>query len=306
MAVGRCKAEARHAVLAAREKLAQLEAEHAATSAELDSLQARAGEEVLDDPTAAPRLTRALGELRDRLEITSRAIEAQRPRVLTAERAYLATEAQRLREPVREIEERLAKHQRRTDELLALLADHEGQFVPKAELVRARPMSSATTLVIRDDGTEDDDGPIGLVSEEIKYELAIAGKRVWIVETLAAGQDPQPALQAEASIIDGYVLGLPIRELYPACVSGPDALVPAPQYLRSLEALRQRVAELEHVAATLPDEVREWERREEEEFEGRLSKRDGLAVRQTRLNTIGADLEQARADLAGLTADREV
>lgn len=57
------------AVEEAREVLARWEAEKAAAEVELESLMARAGGEVLDDPKAAERLPRVLAELRDRVDL---------------------------------------------------------------------------------------------------------------------------------------------------------------------------------------------------------------------------------------------
>lgn len=222
--MGRTTTKAREVVEAARTLLAQWEASKAAAEAELESLQQRAGSEVLDDPEAASTLPRVMQQLRDQVDIAARAIEAQRPRVKAAEAAFLEAEADALEAPAKRAREALAKHDVRTQELLGQLAQHEGPYVPEQLLLdaRERPLAAGETREIK-----------LTRGQVLRQESLIAEKKVWVLRELAAGRDPHPHLMREGSIVDGRWAGLDLADLYAPCVWGPDAVVPAPQYLRA-------------------------------------------------------------------------
>lgn len=203
-------------VEAARAVLARWDAEAAAARAELESLQERAGQEVLDDAKAAERLPVVLSQLSSRVDIAERAIEAQRPRVVAAERAFMAAEADALRPRLKRAEGALARHREKTAELLRLLEEHEGPYVPKGLLDFEEDRNRGGIKVYE------------LTRSELLAEEVVAARRpVLVLEELAAGRDPMdhPDLRDCAP-----------AEVFPACVWGPEALVPCAMYLRRAAA----------------------------------------------------------------------
>ena len=200
------------AVEQAREVLARWEAELAAATAELESVRDRAGGEVLDDPKAAERLPRVIGDLTAQVDIAERAIRAQGPRVVAAERAYLLSEAEKLRPTVKRAENALQRHREKTAELLRLLEEHEGPFVPKPLLDFER-------------GAKVYERPR---SELLEDEVTAARLPVLVLEELAAGRDPMQHPDLRDCVP---------AETFPACVWGPEALVPCSRYQRYAAAL---------------------------------------------------------------------
>jgi hypothetical protein len=209
---GRARDVAFEELLQRREVRAGWEEQLTQARREFDALEAKAGEAVLDDPKAATEVLRNLDRLRDWVSVAQRAVEASGPRVADAERAYLLAEAAVLDEAADELRLVLAAHEQRTRELLEQLREHEGPFV-------AQPQAF-------------------LRSAGLRARITHAEFAAEILRTMARGEDPEPALQARASVIDGTVAGVAIEKLYPDCVRGPDAVVPAPAFMRSLEVER--------------------------------------------------------------------
>lgn len=205
------------ALEASRTELARWEATAAASRAELESMQDRAAEEVLDDPALVDRLPREMAELRGRLELADGAAKAQAQRVAAAEAVYLEAQATALEGSVRGAREALDKHQSKTDRLLAQLAEHEGVFVLQVEDDSLIPVGTQRVTMRP-------------VSEVLAEDLAVAELRVRILRAMAAREDVGAMLRPLRSIVDGTVLNRTDSELYPACVWGPGALVPAPEY----------------------------------------------------------------------------
>lgn len=216
------------AVHQAREVLARWEAELAAVTAELQSVRDRAGGEVLDDPDAAERLPRVIGDLTARVDIAERAIRAQRPRVVDAERAYLLSEADKLRPAVKRAEGALQRHHERTTELLRQLEEHEGRFVPESALIEERWSHRSTGRYVG--GDDSYDLPKSAALEDV---LASARRPVLLLEELAAGRDP---------MLHPDLRDCVPHQVFPACVWGPDALVPCPMYLRFSRAAAEAAA----------------------------------------------------------------
>ncbi|MEE3128458.1 MAG: hypothetical protein VX494_14720 [Actinomycetota bacterium] len=275
-----------------RSVLAQWEAEAATARAELESLQSRAGEEVLDDAAAASRLPALMGQLSARMDIAQRAIEAQRPRVAAAESAYLLAEAEKLRGPVKRAENALARHRERTAELLRLLEEHEGPFVPKALLDFEENKSSA--------------GPHEYVlarSEVMENDLAALRRPVLVLEELAAGRDPM--LNPELS--GGLWLGQPDpAEVFPPAVWGPDAVVPAPAYLRAVHAARERVEQIDREAEACQRLIEAADARRAEL--GEAARVTGEAKARQKLSSLEerrADAEAALESLVAATVQTE-
>lgn len=209
----------------ARETLAKWEAELRACEAAFADLQGRAGAEVLDDPEAADRIPRELTALRDRIDVAEKAIEAQRPRVRTAESAYLLAEAAALQPAVAVARANLEKHNARTAELLAQLESHEGKFVPELALteeLRTRGMPYERELS---------------KSEILQEAVDIAQRPILVLEAMARGEDP-------AAIVSRWAAQTYPDEHYPACVWGPAALVPAPAYKRQVAEAKARIEQL--------------------------------------------------------------
>lgn len=242
--------DARVVVEAERVKLARLEADRAAAMAELESLEDRAGAEVLDDPEAAPRLSRVMQELRDRVGILARAIAAQGLRVTAAEQTYLTAEADELERtvlaPAREV---LADHEQKIADMVAKIVEIEGEgrFVTEAERI-----------------THEHDlarhGPVSYrvpTSTLLRQAVEEASRQVQLVRAMAAGEDPD-ALVTQWQRHEFSWSGLANEDLYPACVWGPDAIAPAPAYLRQVH---QEVASQvgpeddEPSAAAVPEEA---------------------------------------------------
>lgn len=214
---------ARREVDEQRARLAQVDAERMAAEAELDSMQTRVGVEALDNPASAGQAVRSLQELRDRIFIAGKAIEAQEPRVRAAEVAYLEAEAAALEQRATVARRALEQHTARTSELLGLLESHEGRFVPEHLLIVERTRGVAG-------------GDVSWAipkSQMLAAELEAAERPVRILRALAAGEDPQERV-----------------EFYPACVASEDAVVKAPAYLRSLTAQGDAVRAIEE--STIP------------------------------------------------------
>lgn len=283
----------------ARATMSRWEAERTAAEAELESLQSRVGGEVLDTPDAAPALAGQLQVLRDRISIATSAVEAARPRAVAAERDYLLAEADALRPVVSKLKAKLAEHESRTDKLLAELEQHEGPYVPQELLEEARATVSFAPrreiVVPRSN----------LIREEIsKAELPLI-----VLTEMAAGNDPQqhPSV-AECTP----------AESYPACVWGPDALVKAPAYLRTVTNRREALTALED--ETIPALERNVEQKRGEvsaaleagnENELRRAKlgypataADRLAVAEERLAQTRHQAARDRAEFEALTESR--
>jgi hypothetical protein len=280
-----------------RERLAQLVAEKVATEAEALSLQRRAGDEVRDDETgtAAARLARSLGDMRARVEILGQAIAAQEPRVKAAERAYLEAEAEEAEKPLAAARAALTRHQARTNELLRLLEEHEGRFISEAQHIdELRWAERRHTETAHEPGMPGI-GPV-LDSFEAPKSWAMQGvveeaqRSVGILRALAEGREPRVVLG------DGQTLA----DVYPSCVWGPDALVPAPAYLRAVESARHRVEQLDELATTLPERIAQAEA-SETPARGVM----GLHNVRRRLEALPAERERAQRQLAALTGEAD-
>lgn len=232
--------QARRDVVEQRATLARLEADTAAAQSALAALQEGAGAAVLDDPEAAGRLAREMQELRDRIDMTGRAVEAQRPRVSAAEAAYLLAEADTLDKAAERPHQALQRHQDRTAELLRQLEEHEGRYVPEHLLIEEQLRHSADRF------NQSWELPKSDTLETAVLEAELPGM---LLREMAAGNDPQALLDRRVGA-DGRIAGRLPREYYPDCVWGPDAVVPAPAYLRAAETATARLAAMRE--STIP------------------------------------------------------
>jgi hypothetical protein len=228
---------ARDKVLAERARLEEWQRAKATAEAELTTLQGRLGDLVLDDPAAAELALRQQQQLRDRVDVAERAIVAQGPRVATAETAYLTAEADALEPAIAAAEADLAKHRARTQELLAQLETHEARFVPEIELTHAQMMLTAPG-----------EGRVAQVSIPRSHDMAWAieemRRPVHVLREMAAGREP-------ASDWVAREWETTPAKAFPACVYGPDAVVPSQAYLRERATVEGRTGELQTRVAEL-------------------------------------------------------
>lgn len=306
--------KARREVIEQRARLAQLEQDQAAAEAELATLQAGAGDAVLDAADvadAAGKLARAMQELRDRIDMTGRAAVVQRTRVTQAESAYLLAEADLLDQAAEEPRATLRRHQERTNALLEQLAEHECPYVPEHLLIDERSRHTTDRYDISWQRPK---------SEVLEDQVQAAELPVRILREMAADRDPAKLLQ-EAAGVEGRVGLKRPEEFYPACVWGPHALVPAPAYLRTVETLTVRLAQLRDTAVPAArrriTELEAALREAEEKGEVRqlkpgppgppgLSGRtlaDKLAVAQQKLTRMLEDEQRVADELATLTGE---
>jgi hypothetical protein len=282
-------------VESARAKLDELEAARMAAEGELGALQEGAGDQVLDDPSAAARVVASMAELRAKIDLSTRAITAQHLRIESARLAYFAAAAEGLEAAVEQAREALEKHNKTTARLLKQLESHEGEYVP-AEVVANLQRSDARGY---DAQPRTRRAP---TSRTLQRDVAVAEKRVWVMRELAAGRDPHPTLQAQASVYDGTWDGTPIESLYTAGTWGPGAVVPAPAYVLHHDGAVTRahglLNDLLTAQATLETEIEEWTERD------RLSDAaapSALARRRQRLEELPDEIAAARNQLAALT-----
>lgn len=281
-------AAARAHVEEQRATLARWEQKAHEAAMELEGVQERAGEELLEDPDAEEHITATITQLQSRVLLAERAAAAQRPKVTRAESAYLAAEGDLLEEPLAQARAVLAEHEKETHRLLHLLEAHEGSFISEA--------SHRNSLGSVIDGWSGQSIPVPrLVSNKLRHVVTLAERRLTVVRELAAGRDPRHLIS------EWQTWERPPQDYYPASLQGPDALVPTPAYLASVQQLRTQVSELEEAAAALPGEIEEWQSQLHRGIEMDGVTQAGLERREYRLQTITVELEQARAELAALT-----
>lgn len=206
--------------------VARWEAESVASAAELASLQERAGEEVLADESAAGRLSRSMQDLRDRIDIASRAVAAATPRLEAAARTAVLHEADEWDAEQARRQVLLDAHESKTRKLLDALEQHTGQHYEPGEAPRAGysvPGEHVATEVTVKPGRE--------------LWLAVRGaeRTAWLLREIAAGRDPHSVLDDpyEGPFFKGVTPGPDPLNLYTGSVWGPDAILPAPAYSRS-------------------------------------------------------------------------
>ncbi|KAA1426460.1 hypothetical protein [Nocardioides antri] len=217
---------AREAVLAARGKLAEWQTTLAAAESELADLEGRTGEQALDDPEIAFSIPRRMQEQRDRIGVAKKVITVQAARVRAAERDYLLTEASVLERKVVAARQKLERHEARTKELLAQLEAHEGPYTPEGPVLYKQWLDGSRGGVFR--------GPT-YTSDALRDEIRTAERPVQIIRAMAEGRNLSDLFQ------EWNLDSAGARDLYPACVWGPDVLVPAPGYLRAVEWARNEV-----------------------------------------------------------------
>lgn len=267
----------------ARERVAKWQAEQAAAQAELDDLQSRVGAEVLADESAAGPLAASMAELRSRIEIAGGAVTAAQRLVTDAESAFLSAELAEYRKPVQAARQALARHQERTRELLDLLEEHEGRYVPEIKLILAThdvEKQGALTLP-------------NLKSAALERAVEEAERPVYVLTEMLAGRDPRPDPSWGAN---GW-------EFFPASVWGTEAVVPAPAWTARVAAKRAEVERLEAQEQKLSARAAQPSARQAGPGGEDLAMSAALVRADAEATT--AQLEQARRQLAELTGAGE-
>ena len=238
--------EAAAALVAERNLLQQWEAQAEESKEQLERLQASMGDEVLAAPERAEELLAEMQRLRDRVRVAESAAAAQRPKLPAVERAHLLAQADLIEaRDVEPVAARLRAHDARTQELLAELEKHEGPFIHRSVLENSRDLGAGESRSV-----------MLPKSHLMRSQLLAAQRQVEVVRDLADGRDPEPKLNewnAWARQVE-----------YPDCVWGPDALVPAGQYLRSTQGAHAVIADCDRsllrLDADYDDAVRQWQR----------------------------------------------
>jgi hypothetical protein len=266
----------------ARATLEQWETTARTAADDLEQLQRRMGEQVLETPERAEEFTREMQSLRDRIAVAESAIAAQRPKVAPAEQAYLLAEADLLESrDLVPAKAALADHQARTEELLALLEEHEGRYVPEADLQRATHNFGERLRFVAPR------------SAPLRAAVFNAECQVQVVRELAAGRDPGPMLNQWNELVH--------QVDYPACVWGADALVPARAYLQKVEHAHRELAELEgdEVRGDLLGRIESMRR--QAALEPHLNFSDAITGCETRLAELPIEAAKRREEFAELT-----
>lgn len=211
--------------------VARWEAEQAAATAELASLQERAGEEVLADESAAVRLSKSMQELRDRIDIAARAVAAASPKLEAAARAVVLAEADEVDVEQARAQAKLDEFDARQQELLSALEEFTGLpwQVERPEITGPGVAISGefAPRVVKQSPRE-----------PLQRAVRMAERKAWCLREIADGRDPHSELSVpfEGRMFSAIIAGPPAREFYTDCVWGPNAVMPAPAYLRAVEA----------------------------------------------------------------------
>lgn len=283
---------ARQVVLEQRGILEQWQQRLDDAQAELPRLRAGVGERALDDPGAATTISEKIARLQVFVSTAQQAVAAAGPRVARAEVAYLNAEAERLQLDVVDADHTLAEHEAATTKLLEQLADHDGvRYMPRYDLWRTLPWDSHGHAVGIDAG--DNRVPLG---RQLAFRAATARRMVAAVRAVAAGEDPRAELHDHDEV--------------PACIWGPDALVPAEDYRAKIAAKRALIEDLEALLEELPAEIADIETNGVRTHPGLLpspaANAHALGRLRARLDDVPAELDLARAELAELTGRESV
>lgn len=172
---------------------ARWQAEGAAKRAELADLEARLGDDVLADESAAVRLTRQVADLRAAVDTAERTAASAAQRLAAARVNVDRARAVDLREQAAELRAQASKRAEVTTKLLAQLRVHEG-----TDFVAFEPKRDAMAL-------------------------AAAGSITWALPRTTVILTQADALEADAAVLDKKVAGQdrqhgdrPIGEAQPA------------------------------------------------------------------------------------------
>lgn len=275
---------AKDALVAAREVVEGWRAKAAEAQADLDQLEATAGDRILADPDAAEEIESALTTHRLTVRAAKRAEESAMPAVVEAEAAYLNAEAGTAAAAAEVARGELVEHQAKTDRLLAQLERHEGEFVSRGDMVNAvMRVTPATTYAGAAASYKTPK------SAALRRRVAAAEVEVRILRDLAQGLDPR-----------GWMRSTREQVSYPACLTSVDALVRPPEHRDQAMQLERVIVELEACLVDLPRDI---ERVRDERARGLLNEetmQTQVARFEARLAEIPDELEQAKSNLSRL------
>lgn len=220
----------------------------AAARAELADAESTSGEAVLDNPSIVAKVSKRMQSARDEVELAERAIPAAEGRLEQARRRVLEFDALAFDRAAERLEGELAQHRARTEQLLAQLEEHECVYVPEAEWARAARDAWGFN------GPTEWSAP---KSDDLQRRVDVERLRAAVLRDVAAGVDPSGRVH-EARGIEDTVFGVPADEVYPSAVWGPDAVVPAPAFVSTVEHTRRLLDDLD---AKILDSRAEVERR---------------------------------------------
>lgn len=207
----------------------------AGARSELAEAESTSGEAVVDNPSLVSKVSKRMQAARDEIELAGHAQGAAEERLEQARRRVLEFDALQFDRVADRLKGELVKHRARTDELLAQLDEHEGVYVPEWRWARAaRDARSA-------DAPDEWSSPR---SESLAEALERERMCAHVLRDVAAGVDPSGRLR-EAAGAGSLVFGVPVVELYPSAVWGPDAVIPAPAFLSTVEYTRQLLRDLD-------------------------------------------------------------
>lgn len=216
---------------------------------ELAAAEDASGEALVSRPSLLDKLAKQMQTARDEIAMSGRALDAARARAEQARRRVLEFDAVEFDRVAAGIESDLAKHRARTDELLALLEEHECVFVPEWKWARAEGQAWRST------GPQEWSAP---KSDRLEAALGLARLRADVLRDVAAGVDPAGRI-TKAAGIESTVFGVPLLDVYPASVWGPEAVVPAPAFLSTIEHARQLLRDLDEQVASKRADIAEKE-----------------------------------------------
>lgn len=193
------------------EAQAKWEAEVVAAVAEGESIRARMGSEVLDDPALAEGMAAALSATSSAAEVARSAASAAGPRVYAAKVAVLELDAAAFDRQAARARADLEAHEARTAELLGLLAEHEGEYAPATELSQIDPHA----LYVKP-----------MKSQSLKSAVRLAELRAKVLRMVIRGEDPRPTVDECKSIQNGSVYGVPNGEFWPESIALKGGLLP--------------------------------------------------------------------------------
>ena len=229
-------------VRAAKESAARWAADVDLLEGQLGVLQAGAGEAALADPKRAESLPGELRDVEGKLDVARRTTATAEAKLRTVQAEALEIAAQGHDADAAKSGQALNLHHERTAELLAALEEHEGHYIPAAESrSHATETVALTGQVVR---TWEAPKSVALFREVKRSELRAA-----ILRDMAAGIDPAGRISNAMNTHDGTVYGLSPAEIYPPEVWGPDAIVPATQYLGQIERLHTELANFDRADA---------------------------------------------------------
>lgn len=219
--------------------LAHWEGELARHRADERTLRDRVGADALADSAAGEATLAELAQVQNRVAMAQSAIEAAGPKLHEARLAVLEIDAQAFDRVAEAAAKRLKRHQARTEELVAALRDHEGDFVPRVEL-------EAMIAMLEHRLPAHESTP---KSWELQLDVDRGRLRATLLRDVIEGREPETRLTEMQSIQDGTVLGLTLPEMLPEAIFGPKAVVPCTFHVRRVDAARSEVEQLEELLA---------------------------------------------------------